>query len=362
MKKKNKILIVEDELLNIEFYKEMLEERYDLLIAENGKKSLGIMESNPPDIVLLDVMLPDHDGIDLCKTFKSNKDLLHIPIIIVTTLDSPEDKIKALEAGANDFLTKPVDETELFLKVQNHLTILEQFKQIKRQNDEINKYVEVIVHDLNNPLAVIIGYVGLIDSFAENQMTRQYIARVDMNIQKMRDSINEILDIQKIQRSSFNIKLETFNLIRRIEEVSSEWNILAGKKRININLSLDTSVPYVMGDRGKFKDVIDNLVSNAVKYSPPNTSIDIITEVFSTRFVKIIVKDQGLGLSEEDKKKVFIEYQKLSAKPTGSETSTGLGLSIVRRMVELMGGEVGVESEGKNKGSSFWFTLPRDSS
>ena len=357
MKKKNKVLIVEDELLNIEFYKEMLGDSYDLLIAENGGKSLQIMKKNPPDIVLLDVMLPDHDGIDLCKTFKSSKKLLHIPIIIVTTLDSPDDKIKALEAGANDFLTKPVDKPELLLKIQNHLTILEQYKQIKKQNDEINKYIEVIVHDLNNPLAVIIGYIGLIESNIEDPLKRGYISKVIKNAQGMRDSINEILDIHKIHRSSFNIKFEKFNLIQRIEEISSEWGILAGKKRIHINLLLDTGVPYAIGDRGKFKDVIDNLVSNAVKYSPPDTSIDILTKSVSNGFVKIIVRDQGLGLTDEDKKKVFISFQKLSAKPTGSETSTGLGLSIVRRLVELMGGEVGVESKGKNKGSSFWFTL-----
>jgi two-component system sensor histidine kinase/response regulator len=303
-------------------------------------------------------MLPDHDGIDLCKTFKRSKKLLHIPIIIVTTLDSPDDKIKALEAGANDFLTKPVDKPELLLKIQNHLTILEQFKQIKKQNDEINKYVEVIVHDLNNPLAVIMGYIGLIESYIEDPLTRDFIAKVITNAQGMRDSINEILDIQKIHRSSFIIKFEKFNLIQRIEEISSEWGILAGKKRININLSFDKDVSYVIGDRAKFKDVIDNLVSNAVKYSPLDTSIDIITKSVSNSFVKIIVRDQGLGLTEEDKKKVFISFQKLSAKPTGSETSTGLGLSIVRRLVELMGGEVGVESAGKNKGSAFWFTLP----
>jgi signal transduction histidine kinase len=360
MNKKNRVLIVEDELLNIEFYKEMLGDRYDLSIAENGEKSLKIMEKNPPDIVLLDVMLPDHDGIDLCKTFKSSKWLVHIPIIIVTTLDSPEDKIKALEAGANDFLTKPVDKTELLLKIQNHLTILEQYKQIKKQNDEINKYVEVIVHDLNNPLAVIIGYIGLIESYIEDPLTREYISKVIINAQGMRDSINEILDIHKILRSSFNINLEQFNLIQRIEEISSEWGILAGKKRINISLSLDPGVPYVIGDRGKFKDVIGNLVSNALKYSPPDTTIDIVTKYLSNGFVKIIIRDQGLGLTEEDKKKVFLSFQKLSSKPTGSETSTGLGLSIVKRLVELMGGEVGAESAGKNKGSSFWFTLPHE--
>ena len=352
------VLIVEDELLNIEIYKELLEENYRLAIARNGRECIRIMENEPPDLVLLDVMLPDSSGIDLCRRFKGDQSLLHIPIIIVTTLDSPEDKIKALEAGANDYLTKPVDRTELFLKVQNHLTILEQYKQIKRQSEEISRYVGVIIHDLKNPLAVIMGYVDLLEDLVAEGTMRQYLAKVGGSAQKMLDSIGEILDIQKIQGSSFNIKRETFDLNGRIEQISSEWKILAGKKHIRIDLALEPDISSVLGDKQRFKDVVENLVSNAIKYSPSQTTVTIITRKLSNAFAKITVKDEGLGLSVEDKNKVFGEYQRLSAVPTGRETSTGLGLSIVSRMVNLMGGEVGVESEGKNKGASFWFTLP----
>lgn len=356
-KPKYTVLIVEDELLNIEIYKELLEEKYRLIIAQNGRECIHVMETEPPDLVLLDVMLPDASGIELCSRFKSNRSLLHIPVIIVTTLDSPEDKIKALESGANDYLTKPVDRTELFLKVQNHLTILEQYNQIKRQSEEISRYVGVIIHDLKNPLAVIMGYIDLLEDLAAEGTMAQYLSKVGRNAQKMLDSISESLDIQKIQRSSFNIKREAFDLNSRIEKISSEWKILAWKKRIRIDLSLAPDIPHVIGDRRKFKDIIENLVSNAVKYSPSNTSVTILTRKLSDSFAKITVRDEGPGLSDEDKNKVFGEYQRLSATPTGSETSTGLGLSIVSRMVTLMGGEVGVESEGKNKGASFWFTI-----
>ena len=138
MKKKNKILIVEDELLNIEFYKEMLGDRYHLLIAENGEKSLEIMANNPPDIVLLDVMLPDHNGIDLCKTFKSNKKLLHIPIVIVTTLDSPEDKIKALEETISEAKGAPqlMDEIKDILMHKGFLSDKEFEDLLERTNLE----------------------------------------------------------------------------------------------------------------------------------------------------------------------------------------------------------------------------------
>jgi two-component system sensor histidine kinase/response regulator len=355
--KKNKVLIVEDELLNIEIYKELLEEKYRLSVAETGKKCAVIMEKDPPDIVLLDVMLPDISGIELCRRFKSDLSLRHIPIIIVTTLDSPEDKIKALEVGANDYLTKPVDRSELFFKVQNHLTILEQYRLIKEQNEEISRYVGMIVHDLKNPLAIIMGYIDMLKNLVGDNTHKQYLAKVSKSSQKMLNSINAILDVQKIYRSSFNIKQEKFELNRRIREISAEWKILAGQKRIGLNLVLDPDISLVNGDSLKFKDILENLVSNAVKYSPPDTAVTIATKKTAGTYARITIRDEGLGLSEEDRIKVFHEYQKLSASPTGSETSTGLGLSIVRRMVDLMGGEVGVESEGKNKGAAFWFTL-----
>ncbi len=356
-KKKSNVLIVEDDLVNIEIYKEMLHDRYELLIAENGKKALEIMENQPADIVLLDILLPDYNGIDLCKIFKKNNTLLHIPIIIVTSLDCPEDKLKGLEAGANDFLTKPVDRTELLLKIKNHLITLEQYNLIKEQNEEINKYIGVMIHDLKNPLSVIMGYSELLEDFVEEEILGKYISKMKSSAEYMLDSINRILDIRKIERSSFDIKSEEFNLIQRIEEISSTWQVLAEDKRIRINLSLDPSIPNVIGDREQVKGIIDNLVSNAVKYSPPDTTIEIRSENLATGFTKIIVTDQGIGLLEDDKKGIFTGLKKSNKEPDGSKKVPGLGLVIVRRLVELMGGEVGVESEGENKGTSFWFTL-----
>ncbi len=123
MNKTNNILVVEDEIVNIEIYKELLDSKYTLIITENGKDAKMVMHNNPPDIVLLDVMLPDCYGIDLCREIKSDDDLKHIPIIIVTTINNQEDKIKALAAGANDYLNKPINKMELYLKIKNHLTI-----------------------------------------------------------------------------------------------------------------------------------------------------------------------------------------------------------------------------------------------
>jgi len=126
MNSNNSILIVEDDPVNVEIYRTMLQDRYELLIAENGKRAEEVMEQTPPDIVLLDIMLPDANGIDLCRKFKTTQKSKHIPLILVTVLDQPEDKLKGLQAGANDYLNKPVDELELQLKIKNQLIIQDQ--------------------------------------------------------------------------------------------------------------------------------------------------------------------------------------------------------------------------------------------
>ena len=231
---KSVVLIVEDELLDIELYKEMFAGRYDLLIAQTGEHAAGIAEKEAVDLILLDVMLPDTNGIELCRKLKSVKKLQHIPVIIITSLDTPEDKMHALQVGANDFLNKPVDRTELLLKVKNHLIILEQYNQIKMQNREINRFVEIMAHDFKNPLAVIMGYNELIADRAEDDSVRGYCDAVRRNSQRMLDGINEILDIRRIESSSFNIKLEKFDLPEQIADIAGEW-MVAGFGRTAIS-------------------------------------------------------------------------------------------------------------------------------
>ncbi|MCP5109130.1 MAG: HAMP domain-containing histidine kinase [bacterium] len=176
-------------------------------------------------------------------------------------------------------------------------------------------------------------------------------------IRRMVKSINEMLNIQMIQSSSFNLNMAKFDLHARITALLPDWEVLAGKKKIEIRLCLVDNLPSAIGDTEKFKDVMENLIENAVKFSHPNTIVEVCAKKIAGGFVEIRVKDRGLGITEEDKKRVFSKFQKLSARPTAGETSTGLGLSIVKRLVELMGGEVGVRSKGRNKGSEFWFTL-----
>jgi len=200
MNSNNSILIVEDDPVNVEIYRTMLQDRYELLIAENGKRAEEVMEQTPPDIVLLDIMLPDANGIDLCRKFKTTQKSKHIPLILVTVLDQPEDKLKGLQAGANDYLNKPVDELELQLKIKNQLIIQDQYTLIKKQNEEINRFVDVMLHDLKNPLTVIMGYIELIYDMSADDFIVNSLKKVRASSEQMLDNINRVLDIQKRER------------------------------------------------------------------------------------------------------------------------------------------------------------------
>ncbi|MCP4216143.1 MAG: response regulator, partial [bacterium] len=173
MKRKHRILIVEDEIVNIEIYRELLEDEFQLLTAMDGESAIELMDGEPPDLVLLDMMLPDINGVELCRRFKSNEVLSHIPIVVVTTLKNQADKIKGLEAGANDYLNKPIDETELLLKVRNHL-------KSKDLTDQLNDSFQNIVTISNITAGIMSNFDPHYFNFSTNlfNLLNEYTAKI----------------------------------------------------------------------------------------------------------------------------------------------------------------------------------------
>jgi len=356
---KYNILIVEDDPINMEIYKDMLGQHYNVTGAGNMEEALAFLDKSIPHILLLDLLLPDCNGSELCLKLKNNLATRHIPIIVVTSLSHPGEKIKVLEAGANDFLTKPVDKKELFLKIENHLTIQKQYARIQEQKREISQFVEMMVHDLKGPLTVIKGYSELIEDFSRDPFTQEHINKINNSSEKMLAAINRILDIKTIEEAEFNINIENIDIAIIIDKFIEQCQNVAAKKKISLSSISSNGKIHVAADQAKLRVVLENLVGNAIKFSPSHKAIEIETLNLNEEFIKVQVKDQGLGLNRDDMEAAFREVRKLSARPTGNEHSTGLGLVIVRRFIEMMGGEVGVESPGKNMGATFWFTLKK---
>lgn len=230
--------------------------------------------------------------------------------------------------------------------------------QIIKKNKQIHLYVGTIVHDLKSPVSAISGLVRLLDEnndqYTENQKT--YLKYIRQSANSMLENISVLLDNSRIETGIKPDHLEVGNPYFTIQSTIDKYLIEALNKSISIQRLIDKNLPLVEYDKDLLDRILSNLISNAIKYSPSNTQVKIFSEVFAQRLV-IVVKDEGLGMSEDDLKNVFQEFKKLSARPTGAETSSGLGLSITKKLVSELGGQIIARSNGKNKGSEFEITL-----
>jgi signal transduction histidine kinase len=253
---------------------------------------------------------------------------------------------------ANEAITNMHKKLEL---QQNE--ILQKNEELLNLNNEKNNLIGIVAHDLKSPLNQIKGLVSIIKmtSALEGEAVG-YLQLIENSAARLNTMIAKILDIEAIESRQLNLTLEPLNLSGVVQAISSRYALEAERKKIKLHHSIDNDV-IVYADQNYIDQVIENLLSNAVKFSPSNKNIFINVSVADGKAL-CEIRDEGPGLSEDDKKKLFSKYQKLSARPTGDETSTGLGLSIVKKFVEAMRGEIWCESEA-SKGASFFVRFER---
>ena len=227
------------------------------------------------------------------------------------------------------------------------------------KNMRIRSFTGTIVHDLKNPVSAIHGLVEIILAKSEDldKETVNFLNLISQSSSDILENITLILDKTRLDSGIEPDQLEVGNPYFTIQSVIDKHILSALEKSITIQRSIDKDLPDVQYDKNALDHIISNLISNAIKFSPPSTQVKIYNELLSDR-LKIIVQDQGLGMTQEDIDNAFKEFKILSARPTGNETSTGLGLSIVKQLVDQIGGDISVKSEGKNKGSTFEVTGP----
>ncbi len=253
-------------------------------------------------------------------------------------------------------LRKNKEKLERLIKVRTD-EIRRTNEELEKINREKSELIHIVSHNLKNPLSVILNSGQLIlEEIRDTEYVRDLTKIIINASNHMLQAVEELLECELIDSPGFSIKKEKINLVDLIQESIIKNNVNAVRKKQKIIFKADSDV-IVDGDPSQILEVIDNYISNAIKYSPFNSTIEIKIEE-NEKFVKVSVKDQGPGLTEKDKERVFRKFTKLSAKPTNHESSTGLGLSIVKKIIELHGGKVGVESN-PGKGSLFYFELPR---
>jgi len=366
MNKKPTILIVDDNPENLSVLGSIVATNgYIPGFATNGTMALASIKEEAPDLILLDVMMPDMDGFEVCRRLKQDTALAEIPIIFLTAKTETDDVIAGLKLGAVDYVTKPFNKEELLTRVQTHLVLQTQQKQLQVQAEQLrqaneqlvqldqekNEFLGMAAHDLKNPLSAILGSIEMIDELIK---TEQFASKLDVTeLSEMIKTgaehtfslINNLLDVNAIESGKIRFNLENVDIFPVMSQIVAEYIQKAKRKNITIHFSPAHSEYVAYVDQNLVQQVLDNLVSNAVKYSPfdKNVSIRIFTTANAT--IGCEIQDEGPGLSHEEQAQLFTKFSRLSPQPTNDESSTCLGLFIVNKLINAMGGQVWCESE-----------------
>jgi len=360
------ILVVDDLQQNIQVVGTMLREAgYSIMPATNGTAALQRVQKKLPDLILLDLMMPEMDGLEVCRRLKADPVTQPIPIIFLTASNEMSHLVQGLAAGAVDYVTKPFNPPELLARVRTHLelkhardTIVRYGQELRRLNEEKNEFMGIAAHDLRSPLGTINGFAELIldDATMARPEVEDSARRIRDTATRMAEMVQNLLDANRIERGEMELKLAPTDLGALVASVVDAQRSRALAKSQTLRLESLTGPVQAVIDPSVTVQVIENLVSNAVKYSPPGKNI-FVRLLQPAEAVRCEVQDEGPGLSAEDQKKLFGKFARLSAKPTGGEHATGLGLSIVKKMVEAMDGKVWCESE-LGKGATFVVQFP----
>jgi signal transduction histidine kinase len=366
--KSGKILIIDDDPFIIKLIKKYLaKQNPEVLIARTGSEALKMVDASSDfDLLILDILLPDMTGYDVSKAIREKRSLFQLPILMLTAKTDIYDKLAGFDAGANDYLVKPFNSMEFTARANTLIKLkrLTQSNKVLQEAIEIkNQFLNMTIHDCRNPLGVIMGGAKMIKR--ESRLDKDADELLDLILESsdmMMNLVNELLVSAKIESGKTTLNKTMININELVTD-SIDKNLLnALKKSQDIVFEQDELFEgFIEGDPIRITEILDNLLSNAIKYSPLGKTISInvkqTTNKFKNSIARIEIKDNGPGFSKDDLSKIFGAFQRLSAQPTGGESGSGLGLSIVKKLVELHNGKISVESK-LGKGSKFIVDFP----
>jgi two-component system sensor histidine kinase/response regulator len=352
------ILIVDDQEENLRAVGNVLTMmRYEVALANSAEEAFHQLTLRTPDLILLDVMMPDIDGMSACRQIKSDARWADIPVIFLSADDDKNVIVQALETGGVDYVTKPFNRAELVSRVRTQLALKQARDRLHALAEDKDEILGILAHDLKNSLAGMKLSAGLLQS-RSSEMPARCVPLVDniMNAtERMLLFMQEFLANQRAEQ--LHIKHVQVDLADVAEQVVTSHLPAAQVKAIKLTLDAPKSSVLIDADPEGVMQALENLVSNAIKFSSEGGEVLVTVHRPSAGVVKCHVSDNGPGFTVEDRTKLFRRYGRLSAQPTGDEPSTGLGLSIVKRLVDAMGGSITL-ADASGKGAEFIISLP----
>ncbi len=360
-----KILVVDDVVSNVLLLKILLtNEKFQVITCNGGNACLELSRTQHPDLILLDVMMPDLSGFDTAVELKKDPKTADIPIIFLTALNNPSDLVHGFQVGANDFLTKPFNKEELVMRVMHQISLVAAKRIIVQQNEELrrtisnrDKMYSVIAHDLRSPMAsirmVLNLVVNMLSPDAIGQEVYDLIDKANKESEETHDLLDNLLKWTKSQTGRLNVVLQDFELDDVVPGVVDIFVMIAETKKIKLNLQTGDGL-VVTADKDMLKTVIRNFLSNAIKFSNENSSIDILVSQ-EDEFAKVSIRDHGVGISPDRLSGLFSDGK--TTYGTANEEGSGLGLQLCKDFAEKNGGKVSVESV-VGEGSTFSVYVP----
>lgn len=357
------ILIVDDTPDNLRVLSAMLSSRgYEVRKALNGQRAIASVQSEPPNLILLDIKMPEMDGYEVCRQLKSTPEGSEVPIIFVSALDDALDKVRAFAAGGVDYVTKPFQEAEVLARIEHQLRIqqlqhqlLQQNEELLRSNRELEQFAYVVSHDLQQPLQSVTGFVRLLQLKYEStldEVAQDYLNRIHETGSRMQRLVQDLLAYAQVGRQDQELQIVDCNKV--LQQVLDNLREAFVNKKATLTNDV---LPIVYGNESQLIQLFQNLISNGIKFMPVDVQPKIHISVTQQKMVwRIGVHDNGIGIQEENCQKIFEIFQRVHSSST--YPGTGIGLATCKKIVEQHSGQIWVDSKF-GEGTSFYFTLPR---
>ncbi len=352
------ILIVDDTPLNLDVLGSMLTRcGYKVRPAPSGALALRAAQSKPPDLILLDILMPDMDGYSVCQELKQDEITRDIPVIFISALDDALDKVRAFQVGGVDYITKPFQLEEVLARIQNHLALDRLRKEVEALNTLKDQVIRTVSHDLVVPLDIVRFCTKAVMSSAAVQADAEALSNLQMALEtatQMHAMVTSLLDLSRIE-AGLQLDLQAISLPLLLTEQWKHQRISAEQQNLSLNLIQPPEVMLKVDPR-RIRQVLSNLLSNAIKYTPAGGTVTLAADVNPTEVI-VRVEDTGLGIPPDDLTRIFDKFHRVDTTEHMAIQGTGLGLSIVKAIVEQHRGRIWVTSQ-LGKGSCFYVAVP----
>lgn len=355
---RSEILIVDDNPDSLRILVEMLQCRgYRVRSATNGKRALQSAQKSPPELILLDVCMPDMTGLQVCTALKEQEESKDVPVLFISALDDTQDKLRAFEQGGVDYITKPFQEAEVLARIETQLTILRQrrkiehdFRHLKQLEELRDGLTHMLVHDLRSPLTGIVGYAHLLQRMVGPRLQADeltWLNQIKDLTSHLIDMVSNILDVSRLEANNMPLVVQKVCLRTLANEAVGSL----GAVEHTIEIVAPACVETVC-DPALIRRVVANLTGNALRYSPPDQPVQVMIQQAGS-VIETRVRDRGPGVPTEFQERIFEKFTQVERRGNHS----GLGLTFCKLVVEKHAGKIGVHSQ-PGQGAEFWFQLP----